>query len=30
MASEVKRVKNEWFQAKAKEVEIGMMKGVAG
>ncbi len=30
VASEIKRVKNEWFQAKAREVEHGMMTGAAG
>lgn len=30
MALEVKRVKNKWFQVKAREVESGMMTGVAG
>ena len=30
VASEVKRVKNEWFQEKAREVDNEMMKGIAG
>ena len=30
VASEIKHAKNEWFQAKACEVEHGMMTGIAG